>query len=115
MKTCAQSFIVVLVFGLLVVACGRKTTITVWNDLKVANKAAVTCNFEEVNCLRIQVDGTVEGAGRLITPNLRTNLLSGTVHTNYSMDYYETNCTILFEPVTSTGGKLKLAITFSRF
>ncbi len=98
----------------LVAGCKSKRTV-VWNDLTKTNQAIVTCNLSSVNTLSIRVYGRIEGTGKLITPNWRTNLLSGVIKTNYGMDHFSTNCTIIYEPVSSRTGHLQLRVTFSRF
>ncbi len=98
----------------LLAGCGKNTTI-VWNDLTITNKTAVSCNLEAVSSLHLHVEGKIDGVGKLITPNRHTNLLSGIIRTNYGMDHFSTNCTIIYEPVSSKAGQLELIITFSRF
>ena len=98
----------------LVLGCERRETI-VWNDLTKTNKTEFNCNLKCVSMLNVHVKGMVDGTGRLLTPDNRSILLSGIININYGMDYFQTNCTLIYEPVTSKSGHLKLVVTFSRF
>lgn len=107
-------FIAVCVLGCFTLGCGTKRVV-IWENLKAPTNAVVNCDSPEVNTLKINVEGRVDGVGHLVLPNGRTNLLSGNVRTNYGLDHYSTNCTVAYQPVTSTGGNLRVVITFSRY
>ena len=83
-------------------------------DLSKTQSRTVSISFLPMK-LRWRINGRVDGDGTLVISDVYSNLVSGKIATNGSIDYYGEKVKVTFIPNGAASGKLRADFWFTDF